>query len=361
VATLAAFASLAIPASAGATTPTLVVGSGSDVAYHVMGALDLLYNQSPGCTIIAPSGTQPLDQSCIPQTGDITTEDTNHDVITENAPIGGSAGVSQLCSQGLTGVANINFARQTSAPSSSVCTGLKYVAYARDGVTWEHFPGVTGSKSANVTNLTQAQLQGIFVTCTITNWSQVGGTSGAIKVYTILPQFGTRKAWDTFLGGSSSSCPGVKQIDQTNNSQIAAADLPNAIVPVSVGSWNERYKAKPGGSAIGSVDGVAPTSANIQSGTFPFSRFLYNVYCAGDPTKSNKCGTASPANAATTRYVGENGWICTAGHHTNNPITGLGYRTMISKTITTFGFAALPKGATGGGTTLVDYCRLFTT
>jgi phosphate transport system substrate-binding protein len=356
-----ALAALAIPASAGATTPTLVVGSGSDVAYHVMDALDLLYNQSPGCTIIAPSGTQPLDQSCIPQTGDITTEDTNHDVITENAPIGGSAGVSQLCSQGLAGVATINFARQTSAPSSSVCTGLKYVAYARDGVTWEHFPGVTGSGSASVTNLTDAQLQGIFVTCTITNWNQVGGTNAPIKVYTILSQFGTRKAWDTFLGGSSASCPGVKQIDQTNNAQIAKADLPNAIVPVSVGSWNERYKAKPAGSAIGSVDGVTPTAANIAAGTFPYSRFLYNVYCAGDPTKGNKCGTASPANAATTRYVGENGWICTAATHAANPISGTRYRTLIQSTITKFGFANLPKGATGGGTTFTNYCRLFTT
>ncbi|MGN6377607.1 MAG: substrate-binding domain-containing protein, partial [Gaiellales bacterium] len=256
-AALVAVAAMAVPASAATITPVTIVGSGSDVAFHVMSAIDTLYNQSPGCTVIVPSGTQPLDQSCQPQTGDITTEDANHNVVTENFPIGGSAGVSQLCSQGLAGVATINFARQTSAPSSSVCTGLKYVAYARDGVTWEHFPGVTGSHSAGVTNLTQAQLQGIFVNCTITNWSQVGGTSGAIKVYTILPQYGTRKAWDTFLGGSSASCPGVQQIDQTDNSEIAAADLANAIVPVSVGSWNERYSKKPAGSALGSVDGVA--------------------------------------------------------------------------------------------------------
>lgn len=354
--------SLAVPSAGAATiTPVVVTGTGSDVAYHVMTALDTLYNQSPGCTTIAPTGTQPLDQSCIPQSTDITTEDYSHNIITENYPIGGSAGVSQLCEQGLAGVANVDFVRQTSAPSASVCTGLRYVAYARDGVTWESFPNATGSAAAGVTNLTQAQLQGIFVSCTITNWKQVGGASAPIKVYTILPQYGTRKAWDTFLGGSSASCPGVKQIDQTNNSQIAAADLKDAIVPVSVGSWTERYKARPGSSALGKIDGVAPSLTTIQNGTFPFARFLYNVYCAGDPTKSNKCGTASPAASAVTKYVGENGWLCTASKHATEPISGLGYRSKMVKTINLFGFAALPLGATGGGTAFTNYCRLFTT
>ncbi|MDX6547699.1 MAG: superfamily domain [Gaiellales bacterium] len=38
--------------------------------------------------------------------------------------------------------------------------------------------------------LTQTQLQGIFVNCTITNWNQVGGANAAIKIYSILPQYG---------------------------------------------------------------------------------------------------------------------------------------------------------------------------
>jgi hypothetical protein len=127
---------------------------------------------------------------------------------------------------------------------------------------------------------------------------------------------------------------------------------------VSVGSWNERYSANPGGAAIGDVDGVTPTLTNIQNGSFPFSRFLYNVYCAGDPTKSNKCGTAAKSNTATVRYIGFNGWLCKATAHVNDPITGLSYRTEIANTITQFGFAPLPKGATGGGTTTTNYCRL---
>ena len=93
---------------------------------------------------------------------------------------------------------------------------------------------------------------------------------------------------------------------------MAAADKAGAIVPVSTGSWKERYSKKPNGSALGSVDGVAPTLKNIQAGSFPFSRFLYNVYCAGDPANGNKCGTANPSSSAVTSYVGETGWICKA-------------------------------------------------
>ncbi len=360
-AVLAAVAIAAASAGAATITPTTVLGSGSDVAFHVMSGLDTLYNQSPGCTIIAPSGTQPLDLSCIPQAGDITTENSAHDRVSEAFPIGGGAGVSQLCAQGGVNVADINFARQTSAPTASVCTGLRYVAYARDGITWMSFPTVTGSHSAGVTTLTQAQLQGIYVNCTITNWSQLGGASAPIVAYKIYPQYGTRKAFDTFLGGSSQSCPGVKLMDQTNIPDIVAADRPNAIAPVSVGSWTERYKLKPEGSAVNSIDGVTPTLANIQSGAFPYSRYLYNVYCAGDPAHSNQCGTATAASSATVKYIGPNGWLCTASKHATDPVTGLGYHSDITKAINKFGFAALPLGATGGGTTFTDYCRLFTT
>ena len=132
-------------------------------------------------------------------------------------------------------------------------------------------------------------------------------------------------------------------------------------MPVSVGSWNERYKASPGGSAIGDVDGVAPTPTNIQNGSFVYSRFLYNVYCAGDPTKSNKCGTAAKAATATVRYIGFNGWICKASnsHKAVDPITGPTTAPRSPTRSPSSGSCHSPSGATGGGTTITNYCRLF--
>jgi hypothetical protein len=61
--------------------------------------------------------------------------------------------------------------------------------------------------------------------------------------------------------------------------------------------------------------------------------------------------------------VGENGWLCKQGStaHAKDPTTGVGYRTEITNTIKKFGFSPLPSGATGGGTVLTNFCRLFTT
>jgi hypothetical protein len=363
------------PANAVGETPSNVRGTGSDVAWRVMTALDSLYNLSPGCNLLA-SGTQPLDQSCQADFAGFqseTTENYAHDVISEYAPIGGTAGTNQLCGQSTTGqggpsVAPVDYARQTKAPSATTCTGTHFVAYARDGLAYQVFPAVTGSATASFSNssgtcagstgicLTQNQLKGIFVSCTITNWNQVGGANAPIEIYVPLPQFGTRSAWDGFLGGDTSTCipAGDKATHiipaETDDEFIAPADLKNAIVAVSVGSWNARYKAKDG-SKLGKVDNVAPTTKTLQLGTYPYARFIYNVYCAaGCP------GGAS--SAATVRFVGEQGWICKATTHTTVSYSTVNYRTAITKAITSSGFVPLTNGPIGGGASGSDYCRL---
>ena len=207
----------------------------------------------------------------------------------------------------------------------------------------------------------EAQLQGIFVNCTITNWNQVGGNNAPIKIYTVLPQYGTRKAWDTFLGGSSSSCR-REAIDQTDNSEIAAADLTDAIVP-GLGRLLERAvqaQARPARHRA-TIDGVTPTLTNIAERLASRSRrFLYNVFCAGDPTKATSAARAAQAAAATRRYIGFNGWICKAGT-SGTPSTRSPVPTTAPRSPTPsrqYGFAPLPMGATGGGTTITNYCRL---
>jgi ABC-type phosphate transport system substrate-binding protein len=356
---LAATSAVGVARAATPTKPVTILGSGSDVTFHVMSSLDLLYNESPGCNITVQTGTQPLDFTCQPpSTGDVTSENYLHDRATEAYPIGGGAGIKQLCAQGTTGVAAIQYARQTSAPDATVCTGLNYLAYGRDGITWETWPNVAGSATNGVNNLTTAQLQGIYVNCSITNWNQVGGANAPIIRYSIQSYYGTRKAFDGFLGGSSSSCAGTKLIDQTANQQVPAADRATAIVPVSIGSWTERFgpTGVPDGSKLGSIDGVTPTEAHVADGSFTFSRFLYNVTCVGVGSPK-KCGTAKPALPGTVKYVGKNGWLCTANAHVADPVTGDNYRDEITQTIRNFGFAPLPVGPQGGGSTLTNYCR----
>jgi hypothetical protein len=379
-AALGAIGLIPISASAsggGGPVAQSVLGSGSNTTQFMMSALDTLYLYSPGCAQIpTPSGPTPwLDFSCqaTNPAGTITTENYEHDQVHEAYFLGSSNGINQLCDQKQAGVAHIDFARSSRAPGTSDCTGLKFVAYARDAISWEAFAnsgsGINTMKNTSGTCagstgttkfcLSQAQLQGIYVTCTITNWDQVGGANVPISIYTPQPGSGTRSAWDGFLGGSSSNCiPAAEQathiIPENSNTAIPVSDRKGAIFPFSFGVWSTQVKGA-GGAKFGTVDKIVANATTIANGTFPYGRFLYNVYA----TASCACGASS---AATVNYVGEQGWICKAtSAHAVDPTTGVNYATEISKTITSFGFVHIPLGVIGGGDSNSDFCRLFTT
>jgi hypothetical protein len=96
------------------------------------------------------------------------------------------------------------------------------------------------------------------------------------------------------------------------------------------------------------------------------------VYCAGDPTNSNKCGNDTASPAWVTNFVGEDGFICknendfkdTGGNPILDPLTGKQYRSPqvngkpkgeIADTVSAFGFVPLVKQADN------TYCKTFTT
>jgi len=380
-----------------------VLGSGSDTTYQMMLSLTDLYNGSNGCLVI--TSPQPKDFSCV---GDpITTNDENyyHDYVTEAYPIGSGGGVGQLCSHGLANVTNIDFARSSRVPISSDCTGLHFVGYARDGVSWECFPGVsnngcqgggTATKPA-VKTLSTSQLKKIFVACTVTNWNQVGGSNTPITVYVPQANSGTGVTWASFVGvnlapGSVlSNClssgsnlpPGTAgshvSFENTNQYIINNGDQKTAIFPFSIGVYNHTYgttglygkPASSDGSLLGKINGVAPTPADVSNQSFPALRILFNVYCAGDPTNNNKCGTQPAAPGQVTDFVGENGWICNGenfhedlnGDPDIDPWFGKPYRTatatgdvpnkngMIPAAISNNGFVPMEKQSDG------TYCQ----
>jgi ABC-type phosphate transport system substrate-binding protein len=341
-----------------------VLGSGSDTTQFMMQGLDGLYMFSPGCDQLAPSGTtQWLDFSCLAPdpAGTVTTENYEHDQVHEAYFLGSSVGITQMCEQGQSGVARIDFARSSRAPKNGDCSGLHFVAYARDGLTAEAFDK-SSSGIHNMNNqsgtcagstgfcLTQAQLQGIYITCSITNWSQVGGQNVKISIYTPQAGSGTRSTWDGFLGGDSSHCiPAAQQATHIipENSNTPIKDPKNAIFPFSFGVWTLQVHSK-NGARLAAVDNVAPSASSIGDGSFPYGRFLYNVFLPGT------------SSAATVNYVGEEGWICkpNADHH-SNPVSGNNYRTDISNTISANGFVPVPNGVIGGGDSNSDFCRLF--
>jgi ABC-type phosphate transport system substrate-binding protein len=328
-----------------------VTTAGSDTTYFLLNDMAVLYNESEGCVLnsvalplVAASpqqnrcngATTPEGAAAASQVNALKTANYDHDIVINLFPQGSSAGRRQLCAQlgapdGVRDprVPGVDIARSSAGPSdagSFQCSGatalvngvpifptgvpaapvanprvLRFIAFARDALTWVRWDTPTGA-SDPVANLTQAQLNDIFADCTITNWNQVGGGNGAIQIWTAVPASGSRDVWDGFVGGESDSCiPGALKDGSAANGErlirehfapavedAIAADIDgqdegNSIFFFSTGVWNTNPGNK-GASLLGNVNGIVPDDTNIGDGTFPFTRLLYNVIIQSGPS-----------------------------------------------------------------------------
>ncbi len=353
---IAGIATSLVPAGAapgfssnGSVQPTSIIGSGSDTTYFLMNELSTVYNESEGCELVSvnypETGTENVCKDPVAQpSGVVETENYDHDIAWGYFPQGSNAGRRQLCSQTAprpAGVPFVTYSRSSSAPGTGFqCPGplgghaentgltLRFVAFAKDALTWTYWPG---QAPAPTTNLTQAQLNDIFVDCTITNWNQIGGENQPLIPWTAIPGSGTRSTWDSFVGGDSSTCIPAEYKDGDNTTPLAcpgervvrehvmtpvetdacAPDEKYSLYYGSVGVLNNNPAAK-GAAEFGDVDGWEATEANIQSGDFPYSRYMYNVV--------RQSGPAPIMNPQTSGFVGYNGWICKPANQHSKPI-----------------------------------------
>jgi ABC-type phosphate transport system substrate-binding protein len=425
---------LSLPAGAsGLTSPanSTLIGSGSSTTYYLMQGIDTLFNDSPGCQqfVPFPSATTPqnLDYSCSqPPTTAANPENPYNDISVQEAPLGSSSGIAQLQDQGSHGATatsggvpinvanNISYARSSRALKSSDLEGLNFVGYAQDGVSWFHYTAVGGvsTPSAGVTNLTKAQLQGIW-NGTYTNWSQLGGNNAPIVVFSAQEGSGTQGTWSTYLGYDPSAagnpvncyvptgktaqtCVGPAVIFENEDAQIRTtaftsplgggtgqaafvgaknpdwggkkatnADIESdAVFFFSYGRYQHQCQIKKtecGGSPLGkgttnalpNINGVTLSEATILEGLWPVDRYLYNVYSNGYNYDLNgSTTTINPSTAATLNYVSEIGFICNPdkGGSTSvvDPNTGKSYISELQSTMLNFGFYPLSAGSSSG-------------
>jgi len=146
---------------------------------------------------------------------------------------------------------------------------LKVHRVAVDGVAIVVNPGVA------VTGITKPQVQGIFAG-EITNWQQVGGTNAPIIVVAREEGSGTREFFQQYFMGADKVILD-KAILQNSNGAVrtTVASTPNSIGFLSFGYLDQSVKAL-------SLDGVAPTEANVQSGSYGAWRYL-NLLTRGEP------------------------------------------------------------------------------
>jgi len=146
--------------------------------------------------------------------------------------------------------------------------GLRVHRIAIDGLAIVVNPGV------EVTGLTREQVQGIFAG-RITNWRQVGGASAPIIVVAREEGSGTREFFQQHF--MDTALITERAILQSSNGAVrtTVAMTPNAIGFLSFGYVDASVKAL-------SLDGVAPTEANVQSGSYRAWRYL-NLLTNGEP------------------------------------------------------------------------------
>ena len=355
-----------------------LVGSGSDTTQFMMHAIDGIYLFSPGCQQLKVGTTQPEDFSCQSPdpTGTVTSENYAHDQVHEAYFLGSGGGINQLCKTGGTPpYATISYARSSRVPSSSDCTGLDFVAYAKDGISWEAFDGGTTASGVNGMNntsgtctgpgycLTQAQLQGIY-NCTYTNWNQVGGQN--VPIYPYLPptSSGTEQTFAGFLGFqpvSTAGCTIYSTPENTNAQIVADARQNGAIAPFSYGIFKTQVHGL-NNAVLGAIDNVQPLVSTINNGSFPYTRSLFNVVCGPYVSSGGSQCASGQSSAAVQNYVGPDGWICKpTANHATDPITLNNFRSDIATAITNSGFVPIQSGPIGGGDTTYsgsDFCRL---
>jgi len=124
--------------------------------------------------------------------------------------------------------------RTTGTTNGTDGAGFEYYAFGLDAVSW-----ATTSLKAPAT-LTVAQIQGIY-NCSITNWDQVGGTSGAIVPYLPQPGSGTRSFFLSAYGiptPSPTCVPASHEIEENQAKTVNANDIDTAIFPYSAALWD---------------------------------------------------------------------------------------------------------------------------
>ena len=403
---------MSVPAGA-STVPaqnTVLNEVGSQTLYQVMPPLSDLYNSAPGCNLLTlATSNQELNYACAssystPAQGleegySLSYAPLNpyNDVVYQDPPYGSSNGIKELSLQGADTpssppdnlIAPASLARSSrdaiTTGSSPDKSGLNFVGFAADAVSWFHFLKVKNkaTDSATIHNLTLAQLTGIYEG-SITNWSTVGGSNAPIDVYTAQCGSGTEGTWATTLG-LTGTCPfnGVtvtaarysepvgdfnpfeNEVSDlfTNNALVTPstnADLKQAIFFFSYGKFHLLCTGSPTKTRcdgtptaytktyaeLGQINGVTADQTTILNGSFPGDRIINNVMSDG----SN--GNLPPVSQAVENFASTYGFLCNpATHNDVDPLspTNATYGTEIDNIITASGFFPLPLGVMGDG------------
>ncbi|MCL2677184.1 MAG: phosphate ABC transporter substrate-binding protein [Streptococcaceae bacterium] len=218
--------------------------------------------------VVGSTALQPLAQAAV---NGFTNDNPNAQVTVQG---GGSGAGLTAVSNGTADIGNSDiFAEQKSGIDASKLNDNKVAVVG--------FAAVVNA-SNGVSNLTTQQLVDIF-TGKVTNWKQVGGSDEAIVVIGRTEGSGTRVNFDKLALNGATEKTATTQ-DATNGVVTAVGQTKGAISYLAFSGLN-------GASGVKSVsiDGVAPTDANVETNTYKvwsYEHMYTNKDKATDTAKS---------------------------------------------------------------------------
>lgn len=136
--------------------------------------------------------------------------------------------------------------------------------------------GVVVNPKSSVKNLTTAQIRDIF-SGKVTNFKQVGGADQQITIINRPRSSGTRAVFvKNLMGGNQPTESGLTQ-DSSGTVATMVAQTPGAISYLAMGY------VKPGQQIAVSINGVAPTDENVESGKYPYWSYEH-IFTNGQPS-----------------------------------------------------------------------------
>ena len=118
--------------------------------------------------------------------------------------------------------------------------------------------------SVDIDDITTEQLKGIFLG-EITDWSEVGGTAGAIQVIQREAGSGTRATFEGAVLGGEVAPDSFRPVAEVDSSGTVVEQVAATEGSISYVAFN--YMTNDGIKAL-SVDGIDPTQENVESGDF---------------------------------------------------------------------------------------------
>ncbi|MBZ5739725.1 Ig-like domain repeat protein [Nocardioides mangrovi] len=278
-------------------TTTDLIGVGSDTSEHALKLLADAWNQGArddyGQTFdVDTFGALGANKT----TGDdlpapITVDSTGAALARPN---GSGPGRATLYGTGK--VSAVDFARSSGSPSAADFTnGMRVIPFALDTIVVA--VGKSNPVAASNPTMTLAQLQGIYVTCTITNWNQVNASYPNQPIEPFVPKSGsgTESFFKSKVLPTGTTSYGACVKDHTSDADPTGSAVqehdpaiftakPNALVPFSKGRA-----------------AIAGTVTAVTGSEVEFKRNLYNVVRQEDANRAD-----------IQAFFGENGFVCSA-------------------------------------------------